>query len=180
MYGIPDSPHCPLNSFMSYLSHLNPKCQFFWQRPKTIAAGDIWFENAPIGGNTIGHKMKMLSSHAGLSNMYTNYCPRATTVTLLDGKGFEACHITAVSGQKSENSFRNYVRTDEGHKRKMAEAIGNAVTATGPSKRQKGVTDNASDLVQFLEQDPSNGSGNMTEFSSADGLSDMDRSYGPE
>lgn len=50
--------------------------------------------------------MSKLSAEAGL-NVYTNHFLRATA---LDHSGFEARHIMAVSGQKSEASIRAYSR----------------------------------------------------------------------
>ena len=52
--------------------------------------------------------MKEISKLAELSREYTNHSIRATSITILDGCGFEAQHIMCVSGHKSETSIRSY------------------------------------------------------------------------
>ena len=42
--------------------------------------------------------------------MYANHGLRAICITTLDQNGFEARHIMAVSGQKSEANIRSYSR----------------------------------------------------------------------
>jgi integrase len=71
---------------------------------------DICFDKAPLGKNTLGDKMKNLLN---LSKLYTNHSLRATTITLLDNKGFEARHIMSISGHKNKSSIRSYSRTDD-------------------------------------------------------------------
>jgi integrase len=60
--------------------------------------------------NTLGDKMKNLLN---LSKLYTNHSLRATTITLLDNKGFEARHTMSISGHKTKSSIRSYSRTDD-------------------------------------------------------------------
>ena len=43
-----------------------------------------------------------------LNQVYTNHCLRSTAITVLDGDGFEAWHITAVSGHKNESTVKAY------------------------------------------------------------------------
>ena len=112
MYEQPGSSRCPVLSFEKYISKLNPDCiDTFWQKPKTNSEDEhCWYENIPLGKNTLGNKMKTLSEKAGLTTSYTNHCLRATCITALDQAGFEARHIMNVSGQKSEASIRSYSR----------------------------------------------------------------------
>jgi hypothetical protein len=65
---------------------LNPENECFWQRPKLGVSENqtVWYDNMPVGQNTLGAKMKTLSQELELSKMYTNHCLRATTITLLD------------------------------------------------------------------------------------------------
>lgn len=67
--------------------------------------------------------MKNLSAAAKLSFLYTNHSIRTTTNTILDKNGFEARHIMAVSGHKSESSIRSYASTSMNTKRKMSETL---------------------------------------------------------
>ena len=119
-------PLCPVLSFEQYVSHLNPKNEFFFQRPKRVkdVSNDVWYDNMVVGQRTLGEKMKKLSTDAELSYIYTNHSIRATAVTVLDECGYKARHIMAVSGHKSENSIRSYAaRTSLSKKRKMSEAL---------------------------------------------------------
>ena len=68
--------------------------------------------------------MKGLSERAKLSKNYTNHCIRSTCITNLDDSGFEARHITAVSGHKSETTIKNYsVKCPDKKKRQMSDAL---------------------------------------------------------
>lgn len=129
LYVMPSNPLCPVKSFVKYLSVLHPDCDYFWQRPKPIEKKtvDIWFDKAPLGKNTLGDKMKNLSKQLNLSKLYTNHSLRATTITLLDNKGFEARHIMSISGHKTESSIRSYSRTDDTQKRKIAKALSDTI-----------------------------------------------------
>ena len=69
--------------------------------------------------------MKSISIDAELSLLYTNHCIRATSVTILDERGFEARHIMSLSGHRSESSIRSYSRTGAGIKRKMSNQLSN-------------------------------------------------------
>ena len=83
-----------------------------------------WYDNVPVGRDTLNEAMKTLSKDADLSQKYTNHCIRATTVTNLNEKGFEAKDIMATTGHKSENSIKAYVsRCPENKCRKMSEAL---------------------------------------------------------
>jgi len=52
--------------------------------------------------------MPGISRVAGLSQRYTNHCIRATSIQTLDRAGFEARHITRITGYKSESSIKSY------------------------------------------------------------------------
>ena len=69
--------------------------------------------------------MKNLSKQLNLSKLYTNHSLRATTITLLDNKGFEARHI--ISSHKTESSIISYSRTDDTPKRKIATALSDTI-----------------------------------------------------
>ena len=125
LYAVPNNVLCPVKSLEKYISVLNPNCDSFWQRPKSLEkkSGSIWYENVCVGKNTLGSKMKWLSEKYNLSKLYTNHSLRATTITLLDEEGFEARHIMSISGHRSETSIKHYSRTGETKKRKIAETI---------------------------------------------------------
>ena len=111
-------PDCPVEAFERYVSHLNPVCDDFFQRPKTSveSSEQVWYYNSPVGKNTLGEKMKKISLEAHTSKVYTNHCLRATSIHVLDASGFEARHIMSVSGHKSESSIKHYSYVDEAKK----------------------------------------------------------------
>ena len=120
-----DFADCPVKSFKKYISFLNPKIEYLFQRPKpsTPFCGP-WFDAQVLGKNSLGNFMKQISIDANLSIVYTNHCIRATSVTVLDNCGIEEHHMS-VSGHRSENSIRSYSRTGMGMKRKMSEQLAN-------------------------------------------------------
>lgn len=126
---------CPYLSFNKYISALHPDCNAFFQRPKRILTPEatVWYDNSPIGRNTLGDKMKQLSTEAGLSRIYTNHCLRATSITILNDC-YEARHVMTVSGHKSESSLRHYAKTSEQKRQEMALTIAEATTGSTVQK----------------------------------------------
>ena len=110
-YLIPELRNCPVNIYQFYLSKLNKSCEKLFQRPrqKVNYTDEEWFEGRGLGHNTIESFMKTLAKNANLTNLeYTNHLIRSTVITNLDKHGFEARHITAVSGHKSEATIKEY------------------------------------------------------------------------
>lgn len=52
----PGNPNCPVASFESYISKLNPKWEALWHTPKYfVYEGDtIWYNNSPVGKYLLG------------------------------------------------------------------------------------------------------------------------------
>ncbi len=65
----------------------------------------VWFDNSPLGKDTLSNLTKKISKAAGCSKVYTNHCLRATSVTLLDHAGVPSRDIMTVTGHKSETSI---------------------------------------------------------------------------
>ena len=125
-------PECPVASLELDINHLNPKNEFLFQRPKKgskIGVDGVCFNNMVVGERTLGEKIKCISKEAELSKIYTNHSIRATAVTILDKCGYEARHIMAVCGHKSESSIRTYCKTDTSTKKQMSESM-TAATST--------------------------------------------------
>ena len=116
--------NCPVASFKLYLQKLHPKLNALFQRPKNNPnENGTWYDMQVIGVKSIERMMKRISVDANLSAIYTNHCIRATSISVLDGSGFEARHIMSVSGHRSESSIRCYSKTDLPTKRKMSENL---------------------------------------------------------
>ena len=113
MYAQQSDPNCPVLSLKKYISKLNPKCSYLFQRPRTGQVGDddpVWYENKVLGIHKLETMMKNISVAAGLSQTYTNHCLRATATTVLSQAGYEARNIMSVTGHKNVGSLDSYVR----------------------------------------------------------------------
>ena len=62
---------CPVRSFMKYKRLLNPECNRLFQRPSK--GSTKWYDNVPVGHNSIAGMMPKISEKAGLSVRYTNH-----------------------------------------------------------------------------------------------------------
>jgi len=98
-----------------YLSKLNPKCEAFFQFPRRdwseekSAGESYWYENRPLGINSLGSMMtNKISKAAKLSKVYTNHCVRSTAITLWSQAGIEDRKICHISGHKNPASLRHY------------------------------------------------------------------------
>ena len=102
----------PVGLLELYLSKVNPKCKAFFQTPRNdFNFGDeIWYENRPLGVNSLARMMKGISKAASLSQLYTNHSVRATSITLLSEAGMRNRHIMAISGHSNEQSLNSYNR----------------------------------------------------------------------
>ena len=85
MPEIRDSNLCPVKSFVSYTSKLNPLNDKLWQKPKDsfCSEDDVWFCNIPVGQRTLSSFMSKMSALCELSIKYTNHSVRATGATLV-------------------------------------------------------------------------------------------------
>ena len=109
-----------------YHSKLPPCREDLWCKPKkkVMMDDDLWYENVVIGQHPLENFIQTLSKNAGLSKVYTNHYIRSTVITNLDAFGFEACHTTAVSELKSENTIKSYsTKCPNVKKRQMSDAL---------------------------------------------------------
>lgn len=98
-----------------YLSKLNPKCQALFQFPRrdwteANVTDKCWYENRPLGVNSLGTMMKEISKNANLSQAYTNHCVRASAITLWSDAGLEDRQICHISGHRNPANLRHYHR----------------------------------------------------------------------
>ncbi|XP_078000697.1 uncharacterized protein LOC144453313 isoform X2 [Glandiceps talaboti] len=121
---------CPVSSFQKYIRLLNPANLALFQRPKSPFNPDetTWYANAPLGESTLGSFMKTISKEAGLSQIYTNHCIRATTCKLLDDAGFDTQHIMFVSGHVNKASVKSYTtQPSTGQQRQLSSTLSGSV-----------------------------------------------------
>ncbi|XP_033743241.1 uncharacterized protein LOC117329407 [Pecten maximus] len=135
MYDRPGDPSCPVAAFKKYVDKLHTENSNFWQRPKKNATEEdiIWYENVPVGKNTLYSFMQKLSQEFRLSKRYTNHCVRATSIATLDHNGVEARHIMSVTGHRNETSIKSYsFRLSDDKKRQMSDILSENIAP--PSK----------------------------------------------
>lgn len=134
--------HCPLRSLKKYLNLLHPDQEAFFQRPRVSGFENesIWYSKLPVGVNTIGKFMSMISQNAGLSVIYTNHCVRSTTVTTLRNEGISALDIMSVTGHKCEASINHYSSTSDDKRRamslKLSEKSGYSIKKVNPEVKK--------------------------------------------
>jgi hypothetical protein len=104
------TPLCPLASFEKYVSHRSEKIDALYEKPKKCVSpsDSTWYTARPLGARTLETMMKSLSADAGLSEVYTNHCVRATGITMLSNAKVPSRAIMGMSGHRCENSIRNY------------------------------------------------------------------------
>ena len=118
------------NHKKNYLSHLNPKLDCLFQRPREKARSfnpdedKVWYCNSPLRVKILDSMLKLMDSRAGIQPHLTNHCLRATSVTILSDNNCETRHIKSVTGLKSDHSIESYNdRPSLGQQKKMSEAL---------------------------------------------------------
>lgn len=114
IFSSPGSKRCPVETIKSYLSHLKPKIELLFQRPKAKSTrfnpeeGSVWFERKVLGHNTLENMLKNMSQMPGIQPHFTNHSLRATTVTVLSSENVETRQIKPVTGHKFHASIQSY------------------------------------------------------------------------
>jgi hypothetical protein len=134
---------CPVSSFLKYFEKLNPKQDRLWQKPLSKISGHeaVWYANCPVGKNPIASFMSRMSQEHDLDDTYTNHCARVSAISALNAE-YEARHIMALSGHKSETSIRRYSRrtattTLQGMSSTLASTVGIEEHSTDPPPAKK-------------------------------------------
>lgn len=128
-----DTPNDGCRALQLYLSKLHPRCEAFFQLPKRDWKTDmmnepVWYENRPLGVNTLGNMMKQISTAAGFSQIYTNHCVRATAITVWTEAGLSDRQICHISGHKNPASLRHYnSRPSNDQLRQCSDALSDAM-----------------------------------------------------
>ena len=97
------------------MSHLNPKSEALFQRPKDLNSSkfnpitdNIWYKQRPLGHNTLENMLRKMTERAGIIPYLTNHSLRATTVTVLFANDNETRKIKAITGYNSDKSIESY------------------------------------------------------------------------
>ena len=129
MPEVPNSPMCPVSSYLKYLSKLHPRCEYLWQQVKNdVQDQDVWYKPLKIGKNPLASFMSRVSHSADLSQLYTNHSIRVTGTTLLGRYDFSDKQIMSVSGHRSVNSLSVYKKVSD--QEKIAMLYGNVTLPT--------------------------------------------------
>ena len=92
-----------------------------------------WFKCEPLGKSVITKMMPTLSRNAGLSQVYTNHCVRASTVTALHKAGIEGRRICQLTKHKNESSLAHYVSgSSSAQKRECSEILSGSLIGGQP------------------------------------------------
>ena len=115
-----------------YISKLNKQSTRLWQKPKQgeiFYIDEEWYEKRHVGHDPLERFMKFLAKDANLStNIYSNHSIRATCICTLDNNGFEARHITAISGHKNESTIKTYAtKCPDEKKKEMYQALNTTI-----------------------------------------------------
>ena len=125
---------CPVSALKLYLEKLNPKQDAFYQRPRALKlwkkADSTWYEDAPVGKNTLGSMMTVISEKAKLSQRYTNHCLRATCITTLMHAGYSRSDVKSISGHRCDASLDSYFRPSRQQKRNFSDTLQSAMNIT--------------------------------------------------
>ncbi|XP_065924521.1 uncharacterized protein [Magallana gigas] len=116
MYEVPSAgAKCPVASLKLYLSKLDPKATFLFNRCskealKSPTTEEIWYTDVPIKKYQFTRFMADICKNAKCSKTYTAHNLRATSIQGMNDAGFEVRHIMHMSGHKNESSVRSYSR----------------------------------------------------------------------
>ena len=107
------------------LSKLHPDCEALFQTPLTkfSKAAECWYKNEPLGKNFIAQLMPKISKKAGLSQVYTEHCVRASTITILHQGGIGAKQICAITKHKNEQSLTSYIKDSSASQKRACSDI---------------------------------------------------------
>lgn len=125
---------CPPNR-LSTAYYLQPK----QSKPQGVvdwAKTSVWFNNVPVGFNTLASTIKRLCKEAGFEEHFTNHSLRATAATRLFQADVDEQLICETTGHRS-TAVRSYKRTNDHLKEKLSHIVqgvmSSAKASSGPS-----------------------------------------------
>ena len=137
MPEIRGSKYCLVRSFQMMEEHLNPDCEFLFQKPRhpkdiDVKDQNIWYCNAKIGVNPLSSFMSRMSHAADLSCVYTNHSICVTGATFLSRNNFSAKQIMSVTDHHSINSLAIYQKVSSNEKLCMGMSINYFLNSDNP------------------------------------------------
>ena len=106
-------------------SPLDADSSSLYLKPKTKWCFGIesWYENRPVGRNTLASTYKRICSLAGLEGHYSNHSGRATAATTLLKAGIPDKMALKRTGHRSLESLREYQTLDIDDTKRVSEAL---------------------------------------------------------
>eukprot|EP00117_Sycon_ciliatum_P009087 scpid76013/ scgid11518/ len=92
-------------------------------KKKATTEAQIWYNGKPVGKNTLGGLMRILSVKCSLSQRNTNHSVRASTITEMCRQSVSPSTIMGVSGHKCQQSLTHYNRPSGCDKLKAASLL---------------------------------------------------------
>ena len=114
MMAWPGNPRCPVTCLEKYLAKREPQCDALWQKPKNhnassfFSTDDIWFCDIPIGKHKLENLLTGMCKKAGLAQVYTPHCMRATSGYCSEGCRFGKLPSEKCIGHANDKSIESY------------------------------------------------------------------------
>lgn len=175
IYDCAIGPHSVLGLLKLYLEKLHDACEWLFQQCRSKAVdGEPWYKNEPLGVNSLGTMMKVISQAAALSKPYTNHCVRATTITVLFNGGVDIQSIQSRTGHRSLQGIQPYIGQITAERRRsqaaiLHDALGGSSTHADDMEV---VFEPATVVSQTLNHVTSRGSGAVSEMMSGGNFHD--------
>ena len=151
MYAI-GGDQCPVKLFKKYISlcpqHTKYSNSPFYIQPAVKINDMIWYKNQPVGINSLGKYMKIMSDGADICKK-TNHSARKTMITKLMQNDIHPNHVAQLSGHKNLKSLDYYSKASDVQQKKMSNLI------SGASSAPSNVTNSGNNVVNvFYNQIP--------------------------
>ena len=133
---------CPVALFKKYVSlrpsHTkNPESPFYLL-PANTPTQTTWYKNQPVGINSLGKFMKVMTDNAGISGKKTNHSARKTMITKLVQNDVNPLHVAQLTGHKCLKSLDSYSKASLEQQKRMSHMI------SGHDKPMQNITNTAS------------------------------------
>lgn len=142
MYEMKDCALDPVAAVEMYLSKLHPDSPVLFQRPRNVFDKDgVWFTREVLGKNTLARIMQSISHKAGLNEIYTCHCVRASTVTTLYQAGVDTQRICSITKHRNQSSLAHYIEgSTDSQKREASHILNKALVCNVdvPSTSEQG------------------------------------------